>query len=203
MKPSAIDSTRKPAPAAKYSLAGIRWRRPRRNAAREIVLCAALLVLVLVLAWTASPAAAIELCSEEARGMMAQAGIGQAKIKRLCKMAQRSSALLTLSLRRGEDELGYCLVTLALHNNSTLYLNHLSLISADGRFDIFRFHNIMPGRTGYTSARSRILLECEELQEIGIRLRWPASLRIGDASPRGKRLARYKPLLLDSAMRWK
>ncbi len=184
---------------AEPALPALRGRRGR--AARAAGLRAALLVLVL--AWTASRGAAVELCSEEARGMMKQAGIAQAKIDRLCKLARRSSALLTLSMRRGEDQLGYCLVTLALHNNSTLYLNQLALPSADGQFDIFRFHNIMPGRTGYASARSRILLACEELQEVGIRFRWPASLRIGDASPRGNRLARYKPLLLDGAIRWK
>ncbi len=91
---------------------------------------------------------------------------------------------------------------MALHNNSTDYLNQLALASLDGRFEIFRFHNIMPGTTGYASARSRILMACEELPEIGIVLRWPASLRVGDRSPRGRRLERYKPTLLDPVVRW-
>ncbi len=149
-----------------------------------------------------APAAAIELCSPEARGMMAQAGIARAKVERLCKMAARGSALLTLSLKRKENELGYCMVTLALHNNSIRYLNQMALVSADSRFDIFRFDNVLPGETGYASARSRILLGCDELREVGIRFRWPAGIRIGDRSPRGKRLERFKPLLLDKAMRW-
>jgi hypothetical protein len=60
----------------------------------------------------------------------------------------------------------------------------------------------MPGRTGYASARSRILLACDELPEIRITLRWPASLRIADRSPTGQRLERYKPLSLDPVVRW-
>ncbi len=151
---------------------------------------------------SASGASGIELCSPEAKGLMRKAEIGAEKIERLCRMAARTRSLLSLSMKRGEDELGYCLVTLALHNNSTDYLNQMALASSDRRFENFRFHNIMPGTTGYASARSRILLACDELPRLGISLRWPASLRIGDRSPQGKRLARYKPALLDKVMRW-
>ena len=162
----------------------------------------ALLWVALLTALLPQPLPALELCSRESRDLMGEAGIHADKIATLCKLAERSTARLAISLRRRENELGYCLVTLALHNNTTQYLNRLALISANGRFDIFRFHNIPPGTTGYASARSRILLACDELREIGLAFRWPAAFRIGDRAPEGRGLNRYKPVLLDKVMRW-
>ncbi len=61
----------------------------------------------------------------------------------------------------------------------------------------------MPGGTGYASASSRILLACDELDRLGLALHWPASLRIGDRSLNGRRLRRYKPVLLGEVLAWK
>lgn len=166
------------------------------------LLLAGLTLLGLLVLPPLGSAQAMEMCSAEAKGLMRKAGIREDKIEAVCKLAARSQAPLAISLRRREPELGYCLVTLALRNDSIQYLNRLSLTSADGRFDIFKFHNIPPGSTGYAAARSRILLACDELGEIGISFRWPATVRIGDKSPQGKRLERYKPLLLNKLMRW-
>lgn len=152
---------------------------------------------------TPAPARALELCSPEARGLMRSVGISRAKIRELCARARRHSALLAVSLARTEDELGYCRVTLALQNNSTEYVNSLTLTSANGRFEIFRFHNVLPGGTGYASASSRILLACDELEQVGLAFHWPASLRLGDRSLNGHILQRYKPVLLDEALAWK
>lgn len=173
--------------------------RPTARAARA---GAALLWLAMLAALLPRPLPALELCSRESRDLMREAGIRADKIATLCKLAERSTARLAISLRRRENELGYCLITLALHNNTTQYLNRLSLTSANGRFDIFRFHNIPPGTTGYASARSRILLACDELREIGLAFRWPAVVRIGDRALEGRGLDHYKPVLLDKVMRW-
>lgn len=164
-----------------------------------------MLLLVLaaaVLAWAAPPARAIELCSGQSKTLMRQAGIGEEEIARLCRLAKTAGALLKIRLRRTENELGYCRVTLALENDSTAYLNQLTLTSVDGRFEIFRFQNVLPGTTGYAAARSRVLLACDELKRIRLGFHWPASLRIGDRSPRGARLERYKPALLSDVLYW-
>ncbi len=98
--------------------------------------------------------------------------------------------------------MGYCRVTLALRNNSPSYLNQLTLTSIKGRFEIFHFNNILPGTTGYSSAKSRILLACDELDEIKISFHWPASLRIGDRALQGRRLEAYKPVLQEKIILW-
>jgi hypothetical protein len=170
---------------------------------RNRVLIAFLFAAGMMAFWRPPHGVALELCSPEAKAMMRQATISEKKIARLCAAARRNSSVLAISLTRHEDQLGYCLVTLALHNNSNRYLNHLALTSANGRFEIFRFHNILPGGTGYASAKSRILLACDEVEEVGgIAFHWPASLRIADRHPTGQRLGRFKPELLHESMRW-
>ena len=163
-----------------------------------LVLLAALLVGL-----CAGPARAAELCSAQAADIMRQAGISEEQIRRVCELAQRTSAPLSLGLSRAEDQSGYCRVTLLLRNNSVLYLNQLTLTSVDGRFEIFRFSDILPGGKGYASANSRILLNCDELDDVKVEFHWPISLRIGDRSLVGQQLARYRPLLLSEALRWK
>lgn len=145
---------------------------------------------------------AMELCGAEARLLMRQAGIEKRKIAKLCRLARVAEAPFSITLRRSEDELGYCRITMALQNNSTEYLNQLTLTSAKGRFEIFRFSNILPGRTGYASAKSRILLACDELPQLGMAFHWPASVRVGDRSPSGRRLEKFKPLFLSKMLHW-
>jgi hypothetical protein len=153
--------------------------------------------------WLPGQPSAQDICSGEAKDLMRRAGIREEKIAKACALATRNGALLSISLKRREEALGYCQVTLALHNNTNQYLNQLSMPSRHGRFEIFRFHNIQPGRTGYAAAKSRILLACDELEETaGITFLWPASLRIGDRHPTGSRLERYKPKLLGGVIRW-
>ncbi len=147
-------------------------------------------------------ARAIQLCSREANALMRKAGISERKIKTLCALAARSRAPLIMSVKRFEWELGYCRVTLALNNNSSAYLNNLSLSSAGGRFEIFRFSNILPGTTGYASAKSRLLLTCNELKAEGITFHWPASLRLDDRAVRGRRLKRFRPVLRGKTLSW-
>lgn len=153
--------------------------------------------------WFPGQPSAQDICSREAKALMRRAGIGEEKITRACALATRSGALLSITLKRREEALGYCQVTLALHNNTNQYLNNLSMPSQHGRFEIFRFHNIQPGRTGYAAAKSRILLACDELEETGgIAFLWPATLRIGDRHPTGGRLEQFKPKLLSEVIRW-
>ncbi|MCH7479529.1 MAG: hypothetical protein IIA14_15700, partial [SAR324 cluster bacterium] len=138
------------------------------------------LLTVLLLGFVASSRTlpALELCSEEANNLMRKAGIAEAQLTRLCELAAQRGAPLRLSLRRTESDLGYCRVTLALENRSSAYLNQMSFTSAGGIFEIFRFQNILPGTVGYASATSRNLLGCEVVKREGLRLRWPASLRV-------------------------
>ncbi len=159
------------------------------------------LALGLLLARPA-PASAIELCSEEGRELMRSVDIPQAKIDAVCEQAARASAPLTLRVRSTRDEQGYCRVTLALINNSTLYLNALVLTVEEARFPPFEFRNITPGGTGYASENSRILLACNELQTEKLAFRWPASLRLGDRVPTGRQLLHYRPYLLDPRLAW-
>lgn len=159
------------------------------------------LVLAALLAAPA-PARAMELCSAESRELMRSVGIADSRIEALCERARRAEALLAVSLVRLQDELGYCRVTLSLQNNTTEFVNSLALSAADSRFEIFRFTGILPGGTGYASASSRILLACDEVDEIGLSFHWPASLRVGDRSLSGRMLERYKPVLLHPALSW-
>jgi hypothetical protein len=147
--------------------------------------------------------AAQDICSREGQALMRRAGIAGKKAQSACALAKQDNSTLGISLKRREEVLGYCLITLALHNNTTRYLNHLSMTSRNASFEIFRFHNIQPGETGYASAKSRRLLKCDELEETGgIEFLWPPSLRIDDRHPTGIRLERLKPRLLDAAIRW-
>lgn len=176
---------------------------PARNRAITLlVLAAAGLVLGAGVLLPGSSAAQ-DICSKEGQSLMRRAGIAASRITGACALAKRDNALLAISLKRREEALGYCLITLSLHNNTTQYLNHLSITSRKARFEIFRFHNIQPGATGYASAKSRILLACDRLEEAGgIEFLWPSSLRMGDRYPRGDRLERLKPRLLDAAIHW-
>ncbi len=54
----------------------------------------------------------------------------------------------------------------------------------------------------YASANSRIPLSCVELGEVKLTFHWPASIRIGNRSPRGLNLNHYKPALLDNKLAW-
>ena len=146
---------------------------------------------------------AVELCSAQAADILRRVGISEEQIRHACELAQRNSAPLALGVRRAEDQSGYCRVTLVLRNNTVLYLNQLTLTTVDSRFDIFHFSDILPGDKGYASANSRILLNCDELDELKMEFHWPISLRIGDRSLVGQQLARYRPLLLSTALRWK
>lgn len=145
----------------------------------------------------------IELCSEQSNNLMRSVNIQEAKIDALCKKARKSTALLALSLVRHEDELGYCTVTLSLQNNSGNYLNVAAFNTEKGRFELFRFANILPGGMGYATAKSRILMDCDELEAIGLHFLWPVSIRLADRNLNGRDLARYKPVLMSELMMWK
>jgi len=174
----------------------------RRGWARAAVRLGVLTLLAALTLGTAAPARAVELCSAEAKGLMREAGITEAQIERLCRLARQAGALLALDVRRLTDELGYCRVTLALHNNSLEYINSVALTSAKGYFEIFRFYDILPGGTGYASANSRILLACDELAQIKLVFHWPASMRVADESLQGARLNHYKPVLKSPLLGW-
>jgi hypothetical protein len=167
-----------------------------------LLLLLALPLLALLCGVAPAPAAGVELCGPEAQTLMRSVGIAQAQIDALCAKVARAAAPLTLALVRTRDELGYCRVTLALTNNSTLHLNVLVLTVEDARFHPFRFLNVLPGGTGHASANSRVLLACDELPELKLVFHWPASLRIGDRSPTGQQLAHYRPQLLDPVLEW-
>ena len=145
---------------------------------------------------------AVELCSAEGQALMRSVGIGESQIAAVCEKAARASAPLTLSVQRTQDELGYCRVTLALTNNTTLHLNALVLTVEQARYDGFHFRNVLPGGTGYASANSRNLLACDELVPAPLTFHWPVSLRIGDRTPVGRQLLHYRPYLLDPRLAW-
>jgi len=149
-----------------------------------------------------APAAAVELCSVEGRALMRSVGIREDQIVALCAEAARASAPLTVAIKRTEDQLGYCRITLALTNNTTLHLNALVLTVERARYDAFRFLNVSPGGTGYASANSRSLLACDELGQLPLTFHWPVSLRIGDRAPTGRQLLFYRPTLLDARLAW-
>ena len=175
--------------------------RPRPRPSRIAGLVSALAIGLTLLASTGS-AGAVELCGAAGIGYMRAAGISEARIRRVCELASRRSGVLALDTQRLETELGYCRVTLSLRNNSQQYLNAMTITSEQSRFEIFRFSNILPGDVGYASARSRILMACDELPQIKLRLHWPVSLRMGDRPVQGARLAPYKPILLSEVMEW-
>ncbi|HKI99205.1 MAG TPA: hypothetical protein VKB51_12095 [bacterium] len=154
--------------------------------------------------WVMAPgqARAVELCSREGRTLMRSVHIRESQIRALCEKEARAAAPLTLRVSRTVDELGHCRVTLALVNNSTLYLNALVLTVEEARYVPFAFRNITPGGTGYASSNSRILMACSELRELRLVFHWPPSLRIGDRSPDGQQLLYYRPYLLDSRLAW-
>jgi hypothetical protein len=149
-----------------------------------------------------APARAVEICSAAGRALMRSADIGEDRIQAVCRQAERAAAPLTLGVKRTEDEIGYCRVTLSLTNNSTLYLNAMVLTVEEARFHPFQFRNISPGGTGYASANSRVLMSCSELGERRLTFHWPASLRIGDRSPTGQQLQHYRPHLLSPRLAW-
>lgn len=165
---------------------------------------AAVAVLALMLPLLAMTRAAwgVELCSREGDDFMLKVGISRERIDRVCALVRLTAAPLTITLQRTEEELGYCRVTLALQNRSTEYLNQLALTTAKGRFEIFKFHNILPGTTGYASAKSRILLGCDEVAEMKIRFHWPPSMRIADRALQGRRLDNFKPVLIGEILLW-
>ncbi len=157
------------------------------------------------LAWNAlfaGAAGAVEMCSAQGREFMRRAEIAEVRIERACELERRNLSLLTLAVEGAEDQSGYCRVTLALHNNTLRYINHLTLTSVAGRFEIFRFSNIVPGATGFASANSRILMGCDELDTIKIEFHWPPSLRMDDRGLQGRQMRPFKPVLLDTALRW-
>ena len=152
--------------------------------------------------FTGGGLSAMELCEAQSRVLMRSVGITEAQVSALCTKAERSRVSLTLAVHRTEDELGYCRVTLALINRSPEYLNSLVMTTEKSRFGLFRFRDISPGGTGYASANSRIPLSCDELGEVKLAFHWPASIRIGNRSPRGLNLRHYKPALLDNKLAW-
>ena len=117
-------------------------------------------------------------------------------------MEAEASRLTRLSIRRTEDEAGYCRVTLALKNDSIHQINTFTLTSANGRFEIFQFFDIIPGGTGYATAGSRALMSCEELPVLKVVLRWPGSIRAGDRPLQGNLLEQFKPALLSKDLKW-
>jgi len=177
-----------------YAVREMRSRPPVRAA------CAALLAAATI--YAAEPAAAIELCSDRSRELMRSAGITAEQIDRVCELAAESSRLTRLSIRRTEDENGYCRVTLALRNDSVHHINAFTLTSANGRFEIFQFFDIIPGGTGYASAASRSLMSCGEVPALKVPLRWPGSVRAGDRPLQGRQLEQFKPQLLSKDLRW-
>jgi hypothetical protein len=149
------------------------------------------------------PAWAIELCGEPSKTLMRSVGITEQQIQRLCEAAEEASRLTRLSLRRAEDESGYCRVTLELRNDSIHQIDSFVLTTAGGRFEIFRFHDVIPGRSGYASALSRSLMDCRELAELGVEFIWPGSVRADGRALSGRLLDQFRPALLGKELRWK
>ncbi|MDH5752093.1 MAG: hypothetical protein OEZ59_06705 [Deltaproteobacteria bacterium] len=150
---------------------------------------------------TPGQARGIELCSPESLELMRSVDISENQISTLCARARAANALLVVSHKRSEDELGYCRITIACLNNSTEYLNTMALNVEGGLFETFMFNNILPGAVGYASAKSKTLLACDEVLRMSFY--WPVSLRIGDRSLNGRMLQHYKPLLMGSTLSWK
>jgi hypothetical protein len=173
--------------------------------ARELFLAAPLryaAAFLLLSLFFAVPAGAMELCSDKARELMRSAGITAEQIQRLCDLEAEASRLTRLSIRRAEDEGGYCRVTLALKNDSIHHINTFTLTSANGRYEIFQFFDIIAGATGYASAASRSLMSCDELPALKVVLRWPGSIRAGDRPLQGRQLEQFKPALMSKDLKW-
>ena len=178
----------------------------RSTAAARV--CAALGAMVFALlvgtiALAPRPARALELCGEKSLELMRGVGITDAQIRKLCQAAEEASRLTRLSLRRTEDEAGYCRVILALRNDSIHHIDSFVLTSEDGRFDIFQFRDIIAGGTGFASGLSRHLMECAELEEIGVSLIWPGTVRVDGRPLSGRLLDQYMPALQSKELRWK
>lgn len=164
--------------------------------------CVAGLLLLCLLVLAPSGAQALELCSGESKVLMRSVGITEGQISELCAELERAHSPFALNIQRRQDELGYCRITLALTNNSTQTLDVMVIAAEDADFELFRFGEVRPGGTGYASGRSRELMLCRDLDEHGVVLRWPASLRIAGRSPGARLLQRSKPLLMDPALKW-
>jgi hypothetical protein len=158
--------------------------------------------LTLLLLLAAGPVRAIELCGDKSRELMRSAGISADQIARLCELEAEASKLTRLSIRRTEDENGYCRVTLALKNDSIHHINTFALTSGNGRYEIFQFFDIIAGATGYASAASRSLMSCDEVPELKIALRWPGSVRADDHPLQGRQLDQFKPALASKDLKW-
>lgn len=169
--------------------------RIRRLAVFTIAVCA-------VGAALAPPVQGIELCSPKSKQLMRSVGIAPERIERLCVAAERASRLTRLTIRRTEDELGYCRVTLALRNDSIHHIDSFIFTSEGGRFEIFRFYDILPGTTSYASGRSRTLMACDELPELRLTLRWPGTARVDGRPLQGRRLEQFKPALQSEELTW-
>ena len=150
----------------------------------------------------APPVQGIELCSPKSKQLMRSVGIAPEQIERLCVAAERASRLTRLTIRRTEDELGYCRVTLALRNDSIHHIDSFAFTSEGGRFEIFLFYDVLPGTTGYASGRSRTLMACDELPELRLALRWPGTARVDNRPLQGRRLEQFKPALQSEKLTW-
>ena len=150
----------------------------------------------------AQPASAMELCESRSRELMAEVGISAAQIDRLCAKAELESRMTRLSLRRAENDLGYCEVTLALRNDSLHTIDSFVFATADRKFELFRFYELLPGGTAFAAALSQSLMDCDELEELGVRLIWPASARADGRTLRGRRLNEFRPALMSEVVRW-
>ena len=190
------------APSMELAALGERWRKPTRfgGASRRAWIIS--IGCAICLAMLPGSIQAVELCSPEAQKRMIAVGITKGQIDALCSQAAKRGKLLSISIQRAEDELGYCRVTLALRNNSVHYVNVLSLTTAGGRFDIFQFNAILPGETGYASGKSRSLLACDELNEVTVAFLWPGSIRVDDSPLQGRRLRQFKPALESPELQW-
>lgn len=162
-----------------------------------------LAAIFLLLASAPGPARAIELCDEKSIELMRGVGITDAQIRRLCEAAEDASRLTRLSLRRTEDEAGYCRVILALRNDSIHHIDSFVLTTENSRFEIFRFVDVIPGRTGFASGLSRQLLDCEELAELKVVLIWPGTVRADGKPVSGRLLDQFRPELQSKELRWK
>ena len=160
------------------------------------------LLLLFMLVFGSVEGKAVELCSPQSNELMRRAGINEGQIKKVCSLAKLTLAPFVISVHRTEEEMGYCRVTLSIQNRSTDYLNQLALTTGKSMFEIFQFHNVLPGTVGYASARSKILLGCDELEEHRLPIHWPASIRVADRAAHGQRLERYKPLFTGKYLHW-
>lgn len=148
------------------------------------------------------PARALELCSAQAMAIMRAEGVSEGQIAAICRRARQESAVLALTVRRTEQEVGYCRVTLALQNNSSRYVNAVTLTTEDSLFEVFTFRDLLPGSTDYASARSRSLLACDELGQLKLRFHRPPSVRVEDRALSGPQLQRFQPVLMDERLAW-